>query len=83
MHALRLLPPHLWRVTLMAALLTLIVMGLLFAGADGLSSGSRDGGPGAAPSSPVPVVTKLSAEPRWVTSPLSPPAFELVNHPRR
>jgi hypothetical protein len=83
MHALRLLPPHLWRVTLTAALLTIVVMGLLFAGANGLSSGSRDAGRSATPASPAKIITEPGNAPRWVTSPLSPPAFHLVTNSRR
>jgi hypothetical protein len=76
-HAVHLRTPHLGRVTLLAALLTLCVIALLALTAD---TGSDDVSGSSPPRSaelattPQPAPTRV-AEPVWVTDPLAPPAL--------
>jgi hypothetical protein len=72
-HAVHLRTPHLGRVTLLAALLTLCVVALLALAAD---TGSDDVS-GSSPARPAEVVgaPQPVSEPVWVTDPLAPPAL--------
>jgi hypothetical protein len=85
MHALQLPPRHLWRVTLLAALLALAFMALL---APPVGPGTTGGGSGrqAAPARPMPTTAPpartavrppLAPRPSWLADPLAPPTFTL------
>lgn len=75
MHALHLPPRHLWRATLLAALLTVIFMAGLLATAAELNPGDS------ARLSPAPpqevVATPQADKPIWLSDPLAPPTVTL------
>jgi hypothetical protein len=74
MHALHLRLDHLWRVTLLAALATIVItVGLLLFA----RSLAPDGGPAPSVTPVVAPAQTHSAAPDWVANPLAPPAFRL------
>ena len=85
MHALQLPPRHLWRVTLLAALVALAFMALL---APPVGPGTSGGGSArqataarptltTAPPAPTAVRPPLAPRPSWLADPLAPPTFTL------
>jgi hypothetical protein len=84
MHALQLPPRHLWRVTLLAALLALAFMALLAPPVGPGTSGGgsiRQGAPAqpalTAPPARTAVRPPLAPRPTWLANPLAPPTFTL------
>lgn len=81
MHALRLPPQHLWRVTALAALIAIVLTAAILLAADSLRS---DGGSTQATGTgaPAPALTPSAATgeraPAWVKDPLAPPTFTLT-----
>jgi hypothetical protein len=77
MHTLHLLPRDLWRVTAIAALLTLAVMVPLLLFPPLVSDDTSRAGSAAQSSSAVPSTAQPTpdAKPAWVIDPLAPPSF--------
>lgn len=74
MHALRLPPSHLRRVTAIAAAAALLLAASLLALPDTLGSGGYDPAAAPAPAAPaVPSTPTVLTAPAWVADPLAPP----------